>query len=130
MIDRKVPKQTKLWRAEALTSAMLLLLSHSEALAKEVKNSPAKVEPIAGSDVSLVTLVEPASQRLGIETAMVRDLQLAPHGTAVAAAELRKVIPYSAVIYDTTGNAWVYTVTAGSFVYLRQPISIDYSEGN
>jgi hypothetical protein len=129
MIDRSVPKQTKLWRAEVLTAAMLLLLSHSEALAKEMKNSPAKVGPIAGSDVSLVTLIETASRRLGIETAAVREMQLAPRGTAGASPELRKVIPYSAVLYDTTGNAWVY-MASGPFTYVRQPIGIDYSEGD
>jgi hypothetical protein len=108
---------------------MLLLLSHSGALAKEMKNAPAKVEPIPGSNVSLVTLIEPASQRLGIETAPVRELHLLPRGTTEGSPERRKVIAYSAVIYDTNGEAWVYTASAPS-AYIRQPISIDYSEGD
>src|SRR5215212_7139219 len=106
MRDRNQSKQTKLFRAKALTVGMLLLLLDSNAAAKEMKNAPAKVEPIPGSDVSLVTLIEPASQRLGIETAAVREMQLAPRGMAGASPEIRKVIPYSAVLYDTTGNAW------------------------
>jgi hypothetical protein len=122
-------RQTKLWVPKALAFGMLLLLAHSEASAKEMKNSPAKVEPIPGSDVSLVTLIEPAIQRLGIETAPVRELQLPRRGMAGASPELRKVIAYSAVIYDTTGRAWAYT-TSGPLVYFRQPISIDYSEGD
>ena len=129
MRDRKVRNQAKLWVARALTVGMLLLLPHSEALAKEMKNSPAKVEPIPGSDVSLVTLIEPAIQRLGIETAPVGELQLPRLGTTGVSSELRKVIPYSAVIYDTSGRAWAYTVS-GPLVYVRQPISIDFSEGD
>jgi hypothetical protein len=128
MRHRTVQK-TKLWKAKALTIGILLLLPLSEALAKEMKNSPAKVDPIPGSNVSLVTLIEPASRRLGIETAPVREVHLPPRGTTGGSPALRKVIAYSAVIYDTTGNAWVYTALA-AFVFVRQPISIDYSEGD
>jgi hypothetical protein len=129
MRDGKESKRTKLWMAKALTIGMLLLLPHSETLAKEMKNSPAKVEPIPGSDVSLVTLIEPAIQRLGIEVGAVRELQWQRRGTTGTSPELRKVIPYSAVIYDTSGRAWTYTVS-GPFVYFRQRISIDFSEGD
>ena len=129
MRDRTALKQTKLWGAKALTIGMLLLLPHCETLAKEMKNSPARVDPIPGSNVSLVTLIELASQRLGIEMAPVRELHLPPRGTTGGSPALRKVIAYSAVIYDTTGNAWIYTASA-PFAYVRQPISIDYSDGD
>jgi hypothetical protein len=42
---------------------------------------------------------------------------------------LQKVIPYSAVIYDLTGETWVYTVPE-PLTYVRQPISVDYIEGD
>jgi hypothetical protein len=42
---------------------------------------------------------------------------------------LQKVIPYSAVIYDLTGNTWVYTVPE-PLTYVRQPITVDFIEGD
>src|SRR5262245_42204557 len=60
---------------------------------------PAKVEPIAGKDVSSVTLSDHAAKRLGVDTT---ELAAAPQGTTV---------PYSAVFYTPDGTAWVYTMT-------------------
>jgi hypothetical protein len=42
---------------------------------------------------------------------------------------LQKVIPYSAVIYDLTGDTWVYT-NPEPLTYVRHPISVDYIEGD
>ena len=41
----------------------------------------------------------------------------------------RRVIPYSAVIYGLNGETWVYSNPEG-FFYVRQPIVIDYIEGD
>lgn len=43
-------------------------------------------------------------------------------------SEERLVIPYSAVLYDMYGGAWVYTTTA-SHVYVRARIELDYVSG-
>jgi len=43
--------------------------------------------------------------------------------------DMRKTVPYSAVYYDATGQAWVY-VTSEPLVYQRQPIVIDTIEGD
>ena len=43
-------------------------------------------------------------------------------------SETRKIIPYSAVIYDLSGQAWAYVNTEPR-TYVRQPITIDYSQG-
>jgi hypothetical protein len=99
-----------------------------------------------------VTLTEAAMARLGIETAPVREEAVAPRkslvngiaGLTIAAnatapsvtdaaqtmpgSETRKIIPYSAVIYDLSGQAWAYVNTAPR-TYVRQPITIDYSQG-
>ncbi len=40
----------------------------------------------------------------------------------------RKLIPYSSVIYDVEGGAWVYT-NPEPLVYVRAPILIDYIAG-
>ena len=42
---------------------------------------------------------------------------------------LRKVIPYSAVIYDLTGDTWVYT-SPEPLTFVRQPVTVDYIEGD
>jgi len=41
----------------------------------------------------------------------------------------RIIIPYSAVIYDVNGDAWVYT-NPEPLVFIRQSVSIDYIEGD
>ena len=41
----------------------------------------------------------------------------------------RKLIPYSAVLYDTHGDAWTYT-SPEPLVFVRRPIKIDYVEGD
>lgn len=44
---------------------------------KASKGTPAKIEPIPGTDVKRVILTEKAAERLGIKTAPVRDAQVA-----------------------------------------------------
>jgi hypothetical protein len=41
----------------------------------------------------------------------------------------RKVIPYSALIYDEHGKAWTYT-SPGALVFVREPVEIEYIEGD
>lgn len=73
---------------------------------------PSKLEPIAGTDLSKVILTQKAADRIGIET-------VPASGTSV---------PYSAVIYDVEGNAWIYT-NPEPLVFVRESISIDHIEG-
>lgn len=121
-------QQSRRWMLATLTFAALLIVACSETSAEEPKVAPAKVEPIEGSKIARVTLVESASDRLGIQIAPVREMLIAPRG-ATTKPVLRKVIAYSAVIYDTTGAAWTYT-NPQPLAYIRQPISIDYTRGD
>jgi hypothetical protein len=41
----------------------------------------------------------------------------------------RKVIPYSALIYDEHGKAWTYT-SPGALVFVREPVEVEYVEGD
>jgi hypothetical protein len=43
-------------------------------------------------------------------------------GTA-GGTDVREVVPYSAVVYDTDGSTWTYVNTAAR-TYVRQPITI------
>ena len=90
-------------------------------VSEESESRAVKVEAIEGSDLSRVILTEQAAQRLDIQTAPVRSLQV--RGT------LRKVIPYAAILYDREGHTWAYT-TSESLTYVRAPVTVDYVEGD
>ena len=89
---------------------------------------PATVTQIAGSQVARLQLTGQAIQRLGITTQPVREAPAAK-GKVLARTGTRKVIPYSAVVYDTDGSTWTYVNTAAR-TYVRQPITIAAIQGN
>jgi len=68
-----------------------------------------------------VTLSERAAQRLGIETAEVSSEEIA--GTP------RQIIPYGAVIYDSSGATWTYT-SPEPLTFVRHPITINAIDGD
>ena len=80
------------------------------------EDSPARVQPIPGSDQARVILSEEAARRLGIETEPIREAQ----GSAGIEA---LVVPYAAVLYDPAGDAWSYT-SPEPLVFVRQPIQV------
>jgi hypothetical protein len=86
-----------------------------------------KVEPIEGSELSRVILSEQAAERLGIQTAKVREAKVAAAGGGKAVTH--KVIPYGAVLYDEQGATWTYT-NPGPLTFLRQKIGVDYIQGD
>ncbi|MBI5031564.1 MAG: hypothetical protein HZB51_13635 [Chloroflexi bacterium] len=47
----------------------------------------------------------------------------------VGSGALRKIIPYSAVLYDKEGKTWTYT-NPEPLVFVRQVITVDYIEGD
>lgn len=77
------------------------------------KVAPSKLEPIEGTDLSRVILTEKAAERIGVQT-------VAPKGS---------VVPYSAVIYDTKGNTWIYT-NPEPLTFVRAPIQISRIDGD
>ena len=83
---------------------------------EEEAEKAAKVEKVG--DQSKVILLEEAAERLGIETAEVAPL---PAGG--------ESVPYSAVIYDAEGHAWVFT-TGEELSYVKAPITIDRIDGD
>ena len=115
------------WGIAALALGALLLLgcASSQATAKETKTPPASVEKIDGSAVSRVTLVPRAAERLALKTAPVGEIPIAPRGIIGAPILPRLVVPYAAVIYDNTGNTWVYT-NPTPLVFIREPVHVDF----
>lgn len=90
------------------------------------KIEPAQIEPIEGSEFSYVTLTEKAIERIDLQTVVVRETQIpGSEGSLVT----RKVVPYSALIYDPNGKTWVYVSTEpGKFV--RRPAEVERIEGD
>jgi hypothetical protein len=79
----------------------------------------AKLENVNG--VVQVVLVPKAVQRIGIATA--------PIGTLATGGGQRTVIPYSALIYDTKGAAFVYTNPA-PLTFVRQSLRVETIQGD
>ena len=79
-------------------------------------NEPVVVEEVAGTDVSGVTLTPEAAKRLNVKTADVENLA----GSTV--------IPYAAIFYSPTGEAWTYT-NPGGLTFVRQLIVVDSIDG-
>lgn len=79
------------------------------------------VEHLEGAQPARVTLIAAAAKRLDLQTATIRDVVV--NGTR------RKVIPYSAVLYDAEGVTWTYT-NPEPLVFVRTRIEVDYIEGD
>jgi CzcA family heavy metal efflux pump len=116
---------SKRWMAALVMIAVLQLSACGQAPASTASNDdgggPARVERLAGTDLSRVILTADAVKRLGIETTPVRNAK-------VGEAQ-REVVPYSAVIYDLHGETWVYT-NPQPLTYVRASISVDYINGD
>jgi hypothetical protein len=100
-----------------IIAALQLSACGRSAAGTESENEPAKIEPIAGTKLSSVTLTEEAVKRLGLEQVPVRDAQVN--------GKQRKVIPYAAVLYDPDGATWAFTNPKPLF-FVRQAIKVDY----
>jgi hypothetical protein len=94
----------------------LQLSACGESSSKAAGEKPADVEAIKGSSLKRVLLSAEAVKRLGVETVPVR--------LRVTGGKRQKVIPYSAVLYTPSGQAFTYT-SPESRVYVRQLIRVD-----
>ncbi len=86
------------------------------------KDEPAKVEAIAGTELHRLTLEPKAAERLAIKTAPVAE------EGAPGSATKRKVIPYSAVLYDAHGDTWTYT-SPEPLVFVRHHVKVERIDG-
>lgn len=127
----------------------LQLSACAQQAATPAKVEAATVEPGQGKELSRVILAAKAIERLGIKTAPVREAQVARQPAAPAPADpaspdnpgspkpastdaggtTRKVVPYSALLYDIHGKTWVYK-SPEPLTFLRHQIEVDYIEGD
>jgi len=106
--------------ALALLLVVVVINPSSETTATEEESGLATVEN------DRVILTEEAAERLGIETGAITDSEVqGPPGES----SLRKVVPYSAVLYGVDGDAFVYT-NPEPLTFAREPISIEYIKGD
>jgi hypothetical protein len=104
----------KLLAAALLVAAGLALAGCGGASEGDEAVQPAKVEPV-GNGLTSVVLTANAARRLGVQTATVSNVWVD--------GRLRKVIPYTAVLYETEGGTWTYT-SPKPLVYVREEILV------
>jgi hypothetical protein len=105
--------------AGALLVAGLPLTSCSEV--EEAESSafePARLEPVAGTDVQRVHLTVEGAERVGIRTVAVER-----RGRG------RKAVSYDALIYDAHGGTWVYSVS-GPRSFTRVEVEVARVDGD
>jgi hypothetical protein len=107
--------------ASLLAGAALILAACGSAGTADTP--PARIIPVAGSQIPRLQLTSGAIQRLGIATQPVRT---AP--AAAARTGAREVIPYAAVVYDTDGSTWTFVNTAAG-TYRREPVTVNAVSG-
>jgi hypothetical protein len=120
---RGLRRRTTLWVAAVLLLGMLSVAGcqggDEDAAAAD---EPAKVEPVEGSDgLSQVTLTAEAAERIDLQTAVVR--------TEGEGAAERTIVPYSAIVYETDGETWVYTST-DDLSFVREHVGVQEIDGD
>ena len=117
-------KHKKRW---AVTFLILGGLSFSAcAKATEVAHKPEprfEKEKVEGQSLTRLKLVQGAYDRIGIKTAPVGEVPRFGGETK------RLVVDYAAVVYEPKGDTSVY-VNPGPLLFVRQPIKVEYIEGD
>ena len=109
----------------ALAVASLQLSGCKGESSTYTKVEPAHVEHVEGSEISKLTLTEKAMERIAVETAPVREAEMGEAENRKA----RPVVPYSAVMYVSNGDTFVYT-SPEPRTFIRQAVNIDFIEGD
>ena len=112
------------WILALLVAACLPLGACQKAqdVAEEEGKSPAEVKHLNGEDgPAQITLSEEAAKRLDVQTATVDEADV--NGAK------QKSMPYAALLYDTTGDTWVYTNPQPE-TFIREQIKVDRIEGD
>lgn len=83
------------------------------------EGEPAEIAEVPGTALHRLTLTEHAVERVGIATAVI----------AVDPQTKKLTVPYGAILYDSSGKAWVYT-NPEPRVYVRQSITVQRINGD
>ncbi len=115
-------KHANRWLAAAVSVGCMQLAACERAAHSALHDAPAKVEKLEGAETSRVTLTAKAVERLDLRTVEVREQKMSRSATP------RRVVPYSALIYDAQGTTWVYT-SPQPMTFVRHKVEVDYIEG-
>jgi hypothetical protein len=116
-------------RCKPALAALLLVAAVSLSGCAEVatatakKPAPYKLEKPEGTSLTRLRIEQRVFDRIRIKTSTVRAVERFGGETA------RKVVDYSAVVYEPKGDTAVYT-NPSPLVFVRQPIKVDYIEGD
>jgi hypothetical protein len=99
---------------------------YTQAAAKGHAEHPAEVKRIDGTELSRVTLTERAAQRLGLKTDQVREEKVTRKNQTLGE---RKLVPYSALIYDSHGQTWIYT-SPSARTFVRHKVEVEHIQGD
>ncbi|MFF2244031.1 hypothetical protein ACFVTM_07580 [Arthrobacter sp. NPDC058130] len=83
------------------------------------EGEPAAIAEVPGTDLHRLTLTEHAVERVGIVTAVI----------ATDPQTGKLTVPYGAILYDSSGKAWVYA-NPEPRVYVRQSITVERINGD
>jgi hypothetical protein len=121
-MKRGLTRRTTLCIAALLLLAVLALAACGGEEEAAAADEPAKVEPVEGSnDLFQVTLTAEAAKRIDLQTAVVQ--------TEGEGADERTIVPYSAIVYETNGETWVYT-SPEDLSFVREQIVVEEIEGD
>jgi len=93
------------------------------AVATATKPKPYKLEKPEGTSLTRLRIEQRVFDRVRIKTSTVREVNRFGGETA------RKVVDYSAVVYEPKGDTAIYT-NPEPLVFVRQPIKVDYIDGD
>ena len=82
--------------------------------------SPGSVEPVEGSDISVVILTAAGAEKIGLELAHVRRVNNAAGKLAV---------PHEALVHDADGTIWVYAEAGDPLRFRRQAVEVATVDG-
>jgi len=106
------------WLAVVVAS---MVLAACGTPAESAPESPSRVVPIAGTNLSKIELTPKAIERISLQTAPVQGPAAGAGGTGS--------VPLAAVLYLSDGSTWVYTVV-GTRTYERQRVTIARASGD
>ncbi|SDW36124.1 hypothetical protein SAMN05421504_101378 [Amycolatopsis xylanica] len=84
-------------------------------------DEPATLEPSGVEGISRVTLKAEAAERIGLQTGAIAE-------EAVSGVQ-RKVMPYSALLYDAKGETYAYG-NPSELVFVRVKVTVDTIAGD
>ena len=114
---RRGTSKARLVAATVLVALAGLLVSACKEVETETATGyePAHLKEVT-EDLKQVTLTKEGAARTGLKTGNVRE------------SGGDKVVPYAALLYDTEGKTYVYTVPK-PLTYLREEVKVDRIEG-